>query len=1714
MERRKPSSSGRAGASRSLQEGALRVIDNMDCHAAILQLQPPFTEKPSIKAHSIPDSVHGISQRVDGPVSEAMSLTAKALQQFRRLIEVSSVCCVRIPKMFAAWGLYIGVEGALPSSSVKIERAYIPINHLEGAGEDSGCIMWNPAAKQYPESLIGANLGLEVLLVDLGILSLGILGNLACPEALIMQISFTRGLMKTIIDQVLLNATTCWGEPCRFPTLGLQGSGRAAWASVLQPEHSFNRDLGIAAPALYPQLVTNGVSSLQPSFITMWQIGWAVENVNTIIGPALVGKDPTRQVGIDNLLVQQLDGTINAGGWCKQKLEPVHALKIRSFKSGGTRLYAIVQFTTAEDAERIFSLASIRLWDGSNYLKARKLDADIVPQPGCLDDAPVHRCHSAGRGDKSVLLRKALEPPDPKIIDDALNLLVPMKALQKMQPRLRHDPTFYGRLRASFSLSFDTSVLILKCGSVGILREGILFGKRRDTQPLPILRPFGQDKLFTEYTDSYYTADGDNAFLTGKKEPSLHQISEIYDDNLSSLHQYRPKFLATSAGLPLYYDPYEFRHTCLLQCLPSEEALDVAEADKHDEIRKCLGMPFVSSGDFQTRRVAEKFVDVVKEIRVEHMQESINSRNGYVYEEGSGVNEEALLCKFFLKSLCTRSTNCLFSHSLQAKRPACKFFTSLQGLFSHDVSPSGLLSSGSGLCTVEDDNVDASALVKFFNGPVDDRSILILDDTDLLFSANFSQYCDPSKIICTTSLPETSVFDPSLSGVKIIWGLQYPCQSYIFKGDGDPLPWNEVKCVLWFPSFGSYGDDLEGQQRLLQIFFEYLAIRILADTLCEPEQTLAKLPSREFLWWKPVKISNASGMVDGEEVKVDTGQCPLSEWPPPFSSRNCKEGDSVLLATTNSATPILRTMGVCANRKHGLCVFTVKPALLPCWFSIPKLASGVDNVQFGYARKDELTVVVTSSQNGEKEARARREGLEHREKHRRSFEAMSLTAKALQPFRRLIEVSSVCCVRIPKMFAAWGLYIGVEGALPSSSIKIERAYIPINHLEGAGEDSGCIMWNPAAKQYPESLIGANLGLEVLLGEPCRFPTLGLQGSGRAAWASVLQPEHSFNRDLGIAAPALYPQLVTNGVSSLQPSFITMWQIGWAVENVNTIIGPALVGKDPTKQVGIDNLMVQQLDGTINAGGWCKQKLEPVHALKIRSFKSGGTRLYAIVQFTTAEDAERIFSLASIRLWDGSNYLKARKLDADIVPQPGCLDDAPVHRCHSAGRGDKSVLLRKALEPPDPEIIDDALNLLVQMKALQKMQPRLQYDPTFYGRLLANFSLSFDTSVLILKCGSVGILREGILLGIRRDTQPLPILRPFGQDKLFTEYTDSYYAADGDNAFLTGKKEVACMANLCAYQFWQRLFKDKLRLEHLKCLLDVNGVKASQTPSEEALDVAEADKHDEIRKCLGMPFVSSGDFQTRRVAEKFVDVVKEIRVEHMQESINSRNGYVYEEGSGGLFSHDVSPSGLLSSGSGLCTAEDDNVDASALVKFFNGTVDDRSILILDDTDLLFSANFSQYCDPSKIICTTSLPETSVFDPSLSGVKIIWGLQYPCQSYIFKGDGDPLPWNEVKCVLWFPSFGSYGDDLEGQKRLLQIFFEYLAIRILADTLCEVHVVVTMNNIRFVLLQVEKLGRDSFFFLKDSFPMIWMHCRQQQCYTKKKNAAEFEHCQHLAG
>lgn len=46
----------------------------------------------------------------------------------------------------------------------------------------------------------------------------------------------------------------------------------------------------------------------------------------------------------------------------------------------------------------------------------------------------------------------------------------------------------------------------------------------------------------------------------------------------------------------------------------------------------------------------------------------------------------------------------------------------------------------------------------------------------------------------------------------------------------------------------------------------------------------------------------------------------------------------------------------------------------------------------------------------------------------------------------------------------------------------------------------------------------------------------------------------------------------------------------AIDNIHTVIAPALVGKDCSQQQELDTLMVEQLDGQKNDFGWSKAKL--------------------------------------------------------------------------------------------------------------------------------------------------------------------------------------------------------------------------------------------------------------------------------------------------------------------------------------------------------------------------------------------------------------------------------------------------------------------------------------------------------------------------------------------
>lgn len=155
----------------------------------------------------------------------------------------------------------------------------------------------------------------------------------------------------------------------------------------------------------------------------------------------------------------------------------------------------------------------------------------------------------------------------------------------------------------------------------------------------------------------------------------------------------------------------------------------------------------------------------------------------------------------------------------------------------------------------------------------------------------------------------------------------------------------------------------------------------------------------------------------------------------------------------------------------------------------------------------------------------------------------------------------------------------------------------------------------------------------------------------------------------------------------------------------------------------------------------------------------------------------------------------------------------------------------------------------------------------------------------------------------------------------------------------------------------------------------------------------------------------------------------------------------------------------------CLPEDDTAQAAALLRFFP-TSSGGYVLLLDDTDFHFSSGLARHFDSSKIISTTCLSESTLFDSSLENVKILWGLHHPDQTIISKAAQDLIPWDDIKCVLWFPHLDSSSENMDRHRNILQNFFEYLAVRILADALFEVQVIITMNNIRFSLLEVTQL------------------------------------------
>ncbi|KAM3407111.1 hypothetical protein ACQJBY_000896 [Aegilops geniculata] len=476
---------------------------------------------------------------------------------------------------------------------------------------------------------------------------------------------------------------------------------------------------------------------------------------------------------------------------------------------------------------------------------------------------------SRAMNDPTVLLQKILNPPESAVIKDALETLVQIDAVQ---PALSggYQPSFYGYLLNSLPLSFHASVLTLKFGEMGYLHEGILIGIMLDIQPLPILQPFGDQALRKKIRDHYF--DEGSSQQIGKKEATLignlrafqfwqymfkdkfrleyliniakneesnasgplilkneedwcrfhnlvpkavNNISEIYDDIMSTLHRFRPPFLQKISP-PKYLQTSDFHHACRDPELPEPEHMPSfsleADNSRLDSQWRCASHPYISATDFGATDIVNDLKKAIKEMKIQLADEQVggNAQPAFGGEKWVEYVDKT------------------FDILADDPKPACKFFLTLKGCikgsscsFPHDCD--SLISSSVG-SEINPEELPWRAdigwtklLTRGENG-----HILVVNDKNLKFSHELR------KIVARTPDLHSAEHNSVANNLSIVLNVADPSHLTIGGEHELPVPWTKLQRIILLDDYGS-GEAINHQ--LLQKFFEYIAFKILPETL-------------------------------------------------------------------------------------------------------------------------------------------------------------------------------------------------------------------------------------------------------------------------------------------------------------------------------------------------------------------------------------------------------------------------------------------------------------------------------------------------------------------------------------------------------------------------------------------------------------------------------------------------------------------------------------------------------------------------------------------------------------------------------------------------------------------------------------------------------------------------------------------------------------------
>lgn len=137
--------------------------------------------------------------------------------------------------------------------------------------------------------------------------------------------------------------------------------------------------------------------------------------------------------------------------------------------------------------------------------------------------------------------------------------------------------------------------------------------------------------------------------------------------------------------------------------------------------------------------------------------------------------------------------------------------------------------------------------------------------------------------------------------------------------------------------------------------------------------------------------------------------------------------------------------------------------------------------------------------------------------------------------------------------------------------------------------------------------------------------------------------------------------------------------------------------------------------------------------------------------------------------------------------------------------DPRKLFAKCLDPPTSEVVDNAIDFLVEIDACQKVKSVFDFmnrgaaekiSPTDYGTLLSSLSMSVAEARIVLEGGKLGLLHEILAFMAIYNHRPSPIVHIFGDAEKNQEILQSFY----DDVEPSSQPSVA-IANFSAYIYW-------------------------------------------------------------------------------------------------------------------------------------------------------------------------------------------------------------------------------------------------------------------------------------------------------------------------